>query len=72
MLREFLPLEAKNQELDAGSTVADLLAKLQSDHPGLNPVLQCTRVAYQDTYLVADEVLEEGGEYALIPPVSGG
>ena len=72
MLRESLPLEAKNQELDAGSTVADLLAKLQNNHPALKPVLQCTRVACQDAYLVADEVLEEGGEYALIPPVSGG
>ncbi len=72
MLRESLPPEAKNQELEAGSTVADLLAKLQHNHPTLKPVLQCTRVAYKDTYLVADEVLEEGGEYALIPPVSGG
>ena len=71
MLRESLPPEAKNQELAAGSTVADLLAKLQYKHPTLKPVLQCTRVAYQDTYLAADEVLEEG-EYALIPPVSGG
>ena len=38
MLRESLPLEAKNQELDAGSTVADLLAKLQNNHPALKPV----------------------------------
>ena len=72
MLRESLPLEAKSQELEDGSTVADLLAKLQHTHPALKPVLQCTRVAHRDTYLVADEVLEEGGEYALIPPVSGG
>jgi molybdopterin converting factor small subunit len=72
MLRESLPSEAKNQELDAGSTIADLLVKLQNNHPALRPVLQCTRVAYHDTYLAADEVLEEGGEYALIPPVSGG
>jgi molybdopterin converting factor small subunit len=72
MLRESLPSEAKNQELEAGSTVTDLLAKLQHNHPTLKPVLQCTRVAYKDTDLVADEVLEEGGEYALIPPVSGG
>ena len=72
MLQESLPPEAKNQELDAGSTIADLLVKLQNSHPVLRPVLQCTRVAYRDTYLAADEVLEEGGEYALIPPVSGG
>ena len=72
MLRESLPPEAKNQELDAGSTIADLLVKLQNSHPVLRPVLQCTRVAYRDTYLAAGELLEEGGEYALIPPVSGG
>ena len=33
MLRESLPPEAKNQELEDGSTVADLLAKLQHSHP---------------------------------------
>ena len=72
MLRESLPPEAKNQELEAGSTVTDLLAKLQHNHPTLKPVLQCTRVACQNAYLTADEVLKEGREYDLIPPVSGG
>jgi molybdopterin converting factor small subunit len=72
MLRESLPPEAKTQEIEAGSTVADLLAQLQHSHPLLKPILQCTRVACQNAYLTADEVLKEGREYDLIPPVSGG
>lgn len=72
LLRESLPAEAQTQELHPGSTVADLLRQLQGQYASLGPVLQCTRVAHQNQYLTADAVLEEGGEYALIPPVSGG
>ena len=69
MLRESLPLEAKSQELEDGSTVADLLAKLQHKHPALKPVLQCTRVAYRDTYLVADELFPLCSVF-LFPPLA--
>lgn len=61
-------------ELPEGATVADALTALGKAHPRLGealaemPVVMAVNHEYADT----DQVLNEGDELALVPPVSGG
>lgn len=55
-----------------GTTVSELLATLEERYPDLAPLLPYLRVAVNGTYASTDQVLTEGAEVALIPPVSGG
>jgi MoaE-MoaD fusion protein len=59
-------------ELPEGSTVADLRALLDRDHPGLAPLWPRLAVAVDGRVVKADAPLAEGCEVALLPPVSGG
>jgi MoaE-MoaD fusion protein len=59
-------------ELPEGSTVADLRALLDRDHPGLAPLWPRLAVAVDGRVVKADEPLAAGSEVALLPPVSGG
>ena len=57
-------------ELEAGTTVAALLALLQSRHPFLRELP--VAVARNQTLARPGEVVVAGDELALLPPVSGG
>jgi molybdopterin synthase catalytic subunit len=59
-------------ELPAGSRVADMLAALERDHPGLASLRPHLAVAVDRRLARADAPLAEGAEVALLPPVSGG
>jgi molybdopterin synthase catalytic subunit len=59
-------------ELGDGATIDDLKARLAADYPVLQPVIATVACAVNDDYVAASEVLHEGAEVALIPPVSGG
>lgn len=59
-------------ELAAGSTIDDAWNALAALHPGLAPGRSAVRFARNAEYADADEVLEDGDELAIIPPVSGG
>jgi molybdopterin converting factor subunit 1 len=59
-------------ELPEGSTVADLRAALDRDHPQLAPLWPRLAVAVDGRVVRADEPLTDGCEVALLPPVSGG
>lgn len=69
VLRERAGCETKCVELPAGSTVSDLLARLEEEIRGLPTGVAA---AVDRTYAAPDRVLEDGEEVALIPPVSGG
>jgi molybdopterin synthase catalytic subunit/molybdopterin converting factor small subunit len=56
----------------AGRTPTDLLAELQERYPRLAPLVPVLGVAINREYASPDQVLQEGDEVALIPPVSGG
>jgi MoaE-MoaD fusion protein len=59
-------------ELPEGSTVADLRAALDRDHPAMAPLWPRLAVAVDGRVVKADEPLTAGCEVALLPPVSGG
>ncbi len=59
-------------ELEAGSTVAQLAERLVASYPKAFPPAVDLVVAVNQEYAESHQVLQEGDEVALIPPVSGG
>ncbi|MEA2694920.1 MAG: MoaE-MoaD fusion protein [Acidobacteriota bacterium] len=59
-------------DLDPGSRVSDLRARLEREHPGLVPLWPRLAVAVDGRIVRPEEALAEGVEVALLPPVSGG
>ena len=57
--------------LKAGSTVADLLDHLRL-LPGASILAHSPRVAVNQKFATADQLVDAGDEIALIPPVAGG
>jgi MoaE-MoaD fusion protein len=59
-------------ELPPNSTVADLTRALVEHLPGLAPLLPKLRIAVAEEFANPTDVIPEGAEVALIPPVAGG
>jgi len=59
-------------ELESGNTVAELKASLAAARPGLENLLSRSNIALDQKYAVDSDVVSEGSEVAMIPPVSGG
>jgi molybdopterin synthase catalytic subunit len=59
-------------EMPEGSRIADLRARLDADHPKLQPLWPRLAVAVNGRVVTPDELLTPGAEVALLPPVSGG
>ena len=70
-LRERTGLRERTLEIPDGSSVDTLMSTLHREYPVL---AKCGRVsiAVNEDYAKPDEILEDGDEVALIPPVSGG
>jgi molybdopterin converting factor subunit 1 len=68
VLKDAFGCESGEQELAEGATVADLLRVL----PGRTVFWDSIAVAVNQGYAKAGDVLKEGDEVALLPPVSGG
>jgi molybdopterin converting factor subunit 1 len=68
--REVVGTTRLTHDLPTGSTVADLLARLHAQYPGLR--LESGMVAVNQEYVKTGVSLRDGDEVALIPPVSGG
>ena len=58
-------------ELPAGSTVGQAIARLR-DRVEFHALPSDPVVAVNQAYAAAEEVLEDGDELAVIPPVAGG
>ncbi len=71
-VREVAGSDRLSIELPAGATYGDLLAKLASELPAARAAIELSRLAADGKFVVADAAVREGGEIALIPPVSGG
>lgn len=69
--REILGRREIILELKDGQTVADLRARIASEHPRVQ-ALKSLFVAVNNEYAEDALVLQEEDEVALIPPVSGG
>jgi molybdopterin synthase catalytic subunit len=59
-------------ELAEGSRVSGLRARLDRDHPKIIPLWPRLAVAVDGRIVSPDEMLRDGVEVALLPPVSGG
>ena len=64
--------ERMEVELADGATVAELKARLGAELPALTPNLPTALVSRNKEFAFAEEVLRDGDEVALFPPVSGG
>jgi molybdopterin synthase catalytic subunit len=75
VLKDWFGGPAATIELPEGATVATLLSHLRSGHRNTRQsaaVLQGIAVSVNSTYATATQVLREGDEVGLLPPVSGG
>ena len=59
-------------EVESQTTVAGLLEQLFARWPGLKAWDANLLTAVDQTYVKRDEVLHEGAEVAVMPPVQGG
>src|SRR5256885_4714626 len=70
--RERAGISSETLELDEAATAAEALAAACARHPALQPVAQRLRLAVDQEFAAPERKLRDGGEVALIPPVSGG
>jgi molybdopterin synthase sulfur carrier subunit len=71
-VRDAVGQAAETLEVPADARLADLVRALEARHPALTRHRTGLRFALGQRFAGLDERLSEGGEVALIPPVSGG
>src|SRR5450631_2335412 len=71
-LREIFGREKEALSLSEGATVGSLLDHFRSVAPEQNSFWSAIAVAVNQEFARADQLLAEGDEVALLPPVSGG
>ena len=71
IVKDIFKSHSIKMELPEGATTADLKALLNSKHPELHQ-LTTYMIAVNNEYSPQNEVIHEGDEIAIIPPVSGG
>lgn len=72
VFREALGSSTLQQEVPAGTTVGQVLARLIDEYPALRGAEAAVSFSVNRTYASAETVLHAGDEVAFIPPVSGG
>lgn len=70
--RERAGRSSETIDLGEGATAGDALAAACERHPALRAVAGKLRLAVDQEFAPLDRKLRDGGEVALIPPVSGG
>jgi molybdopterin converting factor small subunit len=70
--RELLAGRERSLDLPAGARVRDAWAALASQVPELETLAGSTRIARNGRIGSLDDVLRDGDELALLPPVGGG
>lgn len=71
-LRAHTGLREERLDLDEGATTEDLKTHLRMRHKNLEKALDSAIVAVNREFAFPEDVLHEGDEVALFPPVSGG
>jgi molybdopterin synthase catalytic subunit/molybdopterin converting factor small subunit len=71
-LRSALADGGEWRELGVGATVGVLVERLKEEGTISEALLQAAAVAVNQSYATHAEVLEDGDEVAILPPVSGG
>lgn len=70
--REICGRALETWDLSSGATAKDLEAQLLRKYEGLSELTESCAWAINEDYADASQVLEDGDEVALIPPISGG
>ena len=72
VLRDIAGTDARELDLPAGTTAADVWGSLRDSYTKLADYTQPPMVAINETYADPGAVLRDGDELAFIPPVAGG
>ena len=72
VLKDVMGLGRTEMDLSEGTSVAELLVLLRESGKAAGPVWNSIAVAVNQEYARAGDVLKDGDEVALLPPVSGG
>lgn len=72
VLKDLTGAEEVPIEMPAGATIANLLAELFTRWPGLSDWEPSLLIAQNQSYAARTELLLEGAEIAIMPPVQGG
>ncbi|MGZ3451021.1 MAG: MoaD/ThiS family protein [Polyangiales bacterium] len=70
--RDAIGRETVEVAIDGPLTARALLERLVAMHPALAPWSGALRVAVNGAYAGWDDLVHEGDEVAIIPPVAGG
>jgi molybdopterin synthase catalytic subunit len=70
--REELGQDEETREVAPGTTVAALIDGIVAGHPKLAALRRATMFMLNQEYVAPGQVLSDGDEVAVIPPVSGG
>lgn len=71
-VRARLGVDQLEVEVEGPLTVAELRERLAAAHPAIGPSLPTCRIALDHEFVSEGDLVREGMEVALIPPVSGG
>ncbi|MEO6836335.1 MAG: MoaD/ThiS family protein [Candidatus Tumulicola sp.] len=71
-MRELLGAPERTLDLAAGMRVRDAWSALAKLFPALDELAGSTRIARNGRVGAADDLLTDGDELALLPPVGGG
>ena len=69
---EAIGTETAELELGEGADVGSALEKLRETVPNGELIPRSTMVAINQSHALADQILEEGDEMAILPPLAGG
>jgi molybdopterin converting factor subunit 1 len=72
VLKDVMGHSSVRMEIAEGASVADLLVLHRSLGKGAGSIWDSIAVAVNQEYARAGDVLKDGDEVALLPPVSGG
>jgi len=72
MYRELVGEKEREVELREGSTVKDLLRRMEEEYPKLHRLHDAVMIAVNTEYVTTETTLKENDQVAFIPPVSGG
>ena len=72
MLKDLLGRSSDTLELADGATIGTLFEYYASQYPRLNEMADSIALARNHEFAELDQVLSDGDEIALMPPVSGG
>jgi len=70
--RDLVGAAEREIDLPDGATVGNLMTEIASEHPRFGEMAPSLMVSVNQDYRERSDVLQDGDEVALIPPVSGG